>query len=86
MPSPLDSIAEKPELVQTLHHLSEGDPLLVSLYGYTARKTLHQLSYIPRDDVVKGLGTLIPVIEALGGKEAITDTVFALMDVHTWWP
>jgi hypothetical protein len=32
------------------------------------------------------LAALSPVIEALGGREAIEETAQAILDVGRWWP
>ena len=45
--------------------------------GLTTRETL-----VPKADSI----ALIPIIAALGGPEALVETVRAIQDVGRWWP
>ena len=50
------------------------------------REFLQVLAAHSREDVLRGLGVLIPVIHSLGGSEAIIVTFRAIQDVGRWWP
>jgi hypothetical protein len=47
---------------------------------------LHALARRPRRDLLSDIRTLAPVIAALGGPEAVAETVRAIQDVGRWWP
>lgn len=49
-------------------------------------ETLHTLTSHTRRDTLANLRALAPVIVALGGKEALTETFHAIEDVGRWWP
>jgi hypothetical protein len=51
-----------------------------------ARKTTAKPTSRAREDVLSDLEALVPVIEALGGREAIEETARAILDVGRWWP
>jgi hypothetical protein len=46
---------------------------------------LHFLSHRTRPDLLSDLTALSPVIVALGGESAATETVQAIQDVARWW-
>jgi hypothetical protein len=50
------------------------------------RKTLPVLSTRTRRDLLSDLRALTPLIFALGGETAITETFRAIQDVDRWWP
>jgi len=49
-------------------------------------KTLPVLARRTRPDLLADLQALVPVIHALGGEAAITETARAIQDVAHWWP
>jgi hypothetical protein len=49
-------------------------------------ETLPRLSRRTRRDLLSDLGALAPAIHALGGAEAVAETVRAIRDVARWWP
>jgi hypothetical protein len=50
------------------------------------RQALRVLARRAREDVLSDLVALVPVIEALGGRDAIEETAQAILDVGRWWP
>ena len=50
------------------------------------RETLPSLAYRPRQDLLSDLTALRPIIVALGGEEAVAETIRAIQDVGRWWP
>jgi hypothetical protein len=48
--------------------------------------TLPILAARRRKDVLSDLPAVAPVIQALGGLEAIAETLRAIQDVGRWWP
>ncbi|MBW4566215.1 MAG: hypothetical protein KME32_35135 [Mojavia pulchra JT2-VF2] len=49
------------------------------------RDNLYILSLRTRRDLLSQMGTLTPVIFALGGEQAVKDTASAIQDVSRWW-
>ncbi|WP_041470312.1 hypothetical protein [Chloroflexus aggregans] len=49
-------------------------------------ETLRVLSTRPRPHLLADLHALAPVLAALGGPGAITETFCAIQDVGRWWP
>jgi hypothetical protein len=47
---------------------------------------LHFLARRPRKHLLSDLRALAPVLAALGGPEAVAETVRAIQDVGRWWP
>jgi hypothetical protein len=47
---------------------------------------LRLLASLSREDLVFALQIFAPVIEALGGSEALEETCKAIEDVGRWWP
>ena len=64
-------------------HLAQMDPQ--ELYPLW-RETLPVLAARPRKELLANLKALVPVIHALGGREAIAETFRAIQDVGRWWP
>ncbi len=50
------------------------------------REALPILAERTRKQLLADLGALVPVIEALGGAEAVEEAVQAVQDVGWWWP
>ena len=50
------------------------------------QEVLHSLSVDTRQVFYLNLQALAPVIFALGGSEAVTETSLAVQDVGHWWP
>ena len=50
------------------------------------QETLTFLAIHIRRDLMAGVRSLAPVIAALGGEEAVTETFRAIQDVGRWWP
>jgi len=57
------------------------------------REVLHSMVALPpplcepvRHDLFLGLQALLPVIDTLGGTEALMETFHAVQDVSRWWP
>ena len=60
-------------------------------FPYTAlfslwNKTLRILSTRRRRDLLSDIRALAPAVAALGGGEAVRETVDAIQDVCRWWP
>jgi len=60
-------------------------------FSYTAlfslwNETLRFLSTRRRRDLLSDIRALAPVVAALGGGEAVLETVDAIQDVCRWWP
>lgn len=49
-------------------------------------ETLHDLADRPRSELLDDLTALLPLIEHLGGQEAVVETYKAVRDVTQWWP
>jgi len=55
--------------------------------AYTAwKETLPALARRTRQGVLSDIRALTPFIAALGGAEAVAETVRAVRDVGRWWP
>ena len=63
-------------------HLTELPPAI--LYPLW-REALHILAGSKRQELLQDLGELAPVIEALGGREAVEEAAQAVQDVGRWW-
>jgi hypothetical protein len=50
------------------------------------QKILPDLSKSARRDILVNLCSLTPVIAALGGEQAVAETINAIQDVGRWWP
>jgi hypothetical protein len=50
------------------------------------RRALLALARRAREDILSDLDALLPIIEALGGSEALEKTAWAILDVGRWWP
>jgi len=50
------------------------------------REMLPVLAARPRKELLENLKALVPVILALGGREAVAETFRAIKDVGRWWP
>ena len=49
-------------------------------------EALHGLASRTRRDLMADLQALTPVVDKLGGSEAVGETVRAIQDVGRWWP
>ncbi len=47
---------------------------------------LHRIACDRRDQLLQDLGALAPLIQRLGGQEAVGETLCAILDVSRWWP
>jgi hypothetical protein len=71
------------KLASPLAELAEySPPVLYPVWS----ETLHVLATRTRRDLLSDLHTLEPVLSALGGTEAVTETFRAIQDVGRWWP
>jgi hypothetical protein len=52
----------------------------------TCCETLRVLGARARCDLLSGLHALVPIIDNLGGTEAIAETFNAVRDIGRWWP
>jgi hypothetical protein len=50
------------------------------------REALPILASRSRPDLLTDIGSLAPVIEAVGGADALRGTLLAVEDVGRWWP
>ena len=49
-------------------------------------RTLRLLATRTRRDLLRDLITLLPLLTALGGAEAVAEIARAIRDVGRWWP
>ena len=50
------------------------------------KETLQLAATRSRKDLLADLSSLVPVLAALGGAEAVAETCRAIQDVGRWWP
>jgi hypothetical protein len=50
------------------------------------RETLPTLAAQPRDHMLIGLADLGPILQVLGGTQALNETASAILDAGSWWP
>ncbi|MBN1139154.1 MAG: hypothetical protein JXM73_21420 [Anaerolineae bacterium] len=50
------------------------------------QKTLHALAHHARQNLLRDLGVLAPVVASLGDQEATTETYYSVQAVGRWWP
>lgn len=48
--------------------------------------TLHAFAKVARSQLLGTIGALLPVIERLGGQQALQETAQAIIDTAKWWP
>jgi hypothetical protein len=78
-----DKLARATTLATLAPRLAELPPTM--LYPIWS-ETLWVLTVRSRKDLLSDLRDLSPVIVALGGAEAVTETIRAIQDVQRWWP
>jgi hypothetical protein len=70
-------------LAELVSHLTQFPPTKLYLLWCGS---LRALATRNRQDLLSSLGSFAPVLEVLGGKEAIAETFRAIQDVGRWWP